>query len=300
MAEYTKYKKLELPKSNEKYDVGVANKNNQVIDSELNKLDLKNQSQDSSITQTQNSLNDHKNNTSNPHNVTKEQIGLNNVDNTSDMDKPVSSEQQMAIDISIIEHNSSDISHNDIRETLLNLSTRLNTLADSDDETLDQLSEIVVYIKNNKTLIDGITTSKVNVSDIIDNLSSSATDKPISANQGMILKGLITDLTTLVETKVDKVFGKGLSTNDYTTEEKQKLSGIATGAEVNVQSDWEVTDISSNAFIKNKPVIPTLETLGAASETHTHGSMKTITYSTTEPTTVAEGEIVMVYEDGGN
>lgn len=33
--------------------------------------------------------------------------------------------------------------------------------------------------------------------------------------------------------KVDKVTGKGLSTNDYTTEEKEKLSGIAAGAEVN-------------------------------------------------------------------
>lgn len=35
-------------------------------------------------------------------------------------------------------------------------------------------------------------------------------------------------------TKVDKVNGKGLSTNDYTTAEKNKLSGIDTGAEVNV------------------------------------------------------------------
>lgn len=34
--------------------------------------------------------------------------------------------------------------------------------------------------------------------------------------------------------KVDKVTGKGLSTNDYTTAEKNKLSGIATGAQVNV------------------------------------------------------------------
>lgn len=33
--------------------------------------------------------------------------------------------------------------------------------------------------------------------------------------------------------KVDKVDGKGLSTNDYTTTEKNKLNGIATGAEVN-------------------------------------------------------------------
>lgn len=33
--------------------------------------------------------------------------------------------------------------------------------------------------------------------------------------------------------KVDKVSGKGLSTNDYTTEEKEKLAGIAAGAQVN-------------------------------------------------------------------
>lgn len=33
--------------------------------------------------------------------------------------------------------------------------------------------------------------------------------------------------------KVDKVDGKGLSTNDYTTTEKNKLAGIAAGAEVN-------------------------------------------------------------------
>jgi len=38
----------------------------------------------------------------------------------------------------------------------------------------------------------------------------------------------------LEENKVDKITGKGLSTNDYTTTEKNKLSGIATGAQVNV------------------------------------------------------------------
>ena len=34
--------------------------------------------------------------------------------------------------------------------------------------------------------------------------------------------------------KVDKVKGKGLSTNDYTTAEKNKLTGIAAGAQVNI------------------------------------------------------------------
>ncbi len=39
--------------------------------------------------------------------------------------------------------------------------------------------------------------------------------------------------TEHIDTKVDKVDGKGLSTNDYTSTEKSKLSGIASGAEVN-------------------------------------------------------------------
>ena len=67
----------------------------------------------------------------------------------------------------------------------------------------------------------------------------------------------VTDaLNAAIGNKVDKVSGKGLSTNDYTTTEKNKLSGIASGAEVNVQSDWNATDTSSDAYIKNKPTIP--------------------------------------------
>ena len=53
--------------------------------------------------------------------------------------------------------------------------------------------------------------------------------------------------------KVDKVTGKGLSTNDFTDALETKLNGIAAGAEVNVQSDWNETDTSSDAYIQNKP-----------------------------------------------
>lgn len=42
-----------------------------------------------------------------------------------------------------------------------------------------------------------------------------------------------TQISNAIANKVDKVSGKGLSTNDYTTTEKNKLSGIASGAEVN-------------------------------------------------------------------
>lgn len=45
-------------------------------------------------------------------------------------------------------------------------------------------------------------------------------------------------------TKVDKEEGKGLSTNDYTTTEKSKLSGVATGAQVNVLESVKVNGIT--------------------------------------------------------
>lgn len=71
------------------------------------------------------------------------------------------------VNTAISTHDASTKAHSDIREAISTLQTRLNTVADSDDTTLDQLSEIVAYIKNNKSLIDGVTTSKVNNSDMV-------------------------------------------------------------------------------------------------------------------------------------
>ena len=51
--------------------------------------------------------------------------------------------------------------------------------------------------------------------------------------------------------KVDAEDGKGLSSNDYTNDEKAKLAGIAEGAEKNVQADWNAE--SGAAAILNKP-----------------------------------------------
>ena len=88
-----------------------------------------------------------------------------------------------------------DYLNNGIGADVSDLERRLNALADSDDETLDQMSEIVSYIKDNKDLIEGVTTNKVNVSDIVDNLTTNATDKPLSAAQGVALKNLINNFS---------------------------------------------------------------------------------------------------------
>lgn len=51
--------------------------------------------------------------------------------------------------------------------------------------------------------------------------------------------------------KVDVVAGKGLSSNDYTDAEKEKLAAIEEGANKNVTVDWNAT--YGDAFIRNKP-----------------------------------------------
>lgn len=257
----------------------------------------------------------------NPHNVTLAQLGItasaSDINSTrSDLTTLINTKVTQEVsdrNTAISNHNLSSTAHTDLRNLIAELTNRLNALADSDDDTLDQMSEIVAYIKTNKELIDNITTSKVNVSDIINNLTTNVTNKPLSAAQGVVLKSLIDALQTTLDTKassdtlathtgnttahitstertnwndansqkhthsnktvldgitsalvtswnnavthisdsvkhitstertlwntvsdkVDKVSGKGLSTNDYTTTEKTKLSGIATGAEVN-------------------------------------------------------------------
>lgn len=88
----------------------------------------------------------------------------------------------------------------------------------------------------------------------------SETDGVVSATFGdiQISESQVTNLTTDLDNKVDKVSGKGLSTNDYTTAEKDKLEGIEAGAEVNVQADWNQTTTTADNYIKNKPTIPTV------------------------------------------
>ena len=91
--------------------------------------------------------------------------------------------------------------------------------------------------------------------------NSSFTAAQWEAINSGITSGLVTklsalptnsELTNLLNNKVDKVTGKGLSTEDYTTSEKTKLSGIASGAQVNVLEGVQVdgTDLT----ITNKKV----------------------------------------------
>jgi hypothetical protein len=61
----------------------------------------------------------------------------------------------------------------------------------------------------------------------------------------------ICDIYNVLENKVDKIPGKGLSKNDFTDILKAKLDGVQEGAEANVNPDWAAT--SGDAQILNKP-----------------------------------------------
>lgn len=90
-------------------------------------------------------------------------------------------------------HNTSTDSHNDIRLLITELSEKLTNFLDVDVDTTNQLSDLLALINDNATDIQSITNGKVNVSDIINNLTTNVSNKPLSAAQGVALKGLIDD-----------------------------------------------------------------------------------------------------------
>ncbi len=80
----------------------------------------------------------------------------------------------------------------------------------------------------------------------------------------------------LLDDKVDKVTGKQLSTEDFTSTLKSKLEGIEAGAQANVQADWNQTDNTADDYIKNKPTLGNIagidydpNTLGVQTEWNT-------------------------------
>lgn len=78
----------------------------------------------------------------------------------------------------------------------------------------------------------------------------------------------------LVDDKVDKVDGKGLSTNDYTTDEKNKLANIEENAQVNVIESVKVNGVT--ASITGKEASVTIEA-GKIDTIKVNGTAQTIT-----------------------
>lgn len=71
-------------------------------------------------------------------------------------------------------------------------------------------------------------------------LASSDANVPTSKAVKQYVDTFESGVQTNLDNKVDKEIGKGLSSNDYTSGEKTKLSGIAEGAQANVIEEIQV------------------------------------------------------------
>lgn len=174
-----------------------------------------------------NYVDSHSNRTDNPHNVTKSQIGLGNVDNTSDINKPVSTAQASADAATLAT----------AQAYAANLITQIINGAPSDGDTLKELNDKIIALQaivggtspDGDSIVNTVTellavfasfpegvnlvtllAGKVNTTDVYNALDCIVANKVLDARQGKVLNDLITALTTVVGNKVDKVAGERL------------------------------------------------------------------------------------------
>jgi hypothetical protein len=118
----------------------------------------------------------------------KSSLAIDKINNTSDLDKPISVKTQAALDL------------------------KLNA------------ADTIKYAKQSYT--DSSLLTKLKLSDTAIMLSSRIGKDTLNLSARINAKANTTDVNTSLATKVDKVTGKELSTNDYTTAEKTKLAAI--------------------------------------------------------------------------
>ena len=135
-----------------------------IVDSELNASST-NPVQNKAIT---NALNNKANKA-----TTLAGYGIGDAYTKSEVDS-IKNEVETSATNKVTTHNASTTAHSDIRNLISELATRLNALANSDDTTLDQMAEVVAYIKSNRGLIEGITTAKANKDYVDEELAKKA------------------------------------------------------------------------------------------------------------------------------
>lgn len=157
--------------------------------------------------------------------LSKESLGLGNVDNTADRDKPVSTYQENAI----------NNVKNELQEKINRLSAQINTFLDSDNTALDQVSEIAAQIES----IQNTLTETVKVADIIDNLVEAKSNQPLSANQGTKLKILI-----------DALESNKLNKSDLNTAIQIALEQAKESGEFNGESGTSITHQWNGTYLE--------------------------------------------------
>lgn len=190
--------------------------------SDKTKLDgLKAQAEiDTSISNVQNNLNAHINNRTNPHRVTKEQIGLDQVDNTSDVNKPISNATQTALNGKF-----SATDGNALKQRVDNIPELVAT-----DITVDSDNDSVNISLDKTSIVDG-TLSGTTI-----NINSATASKA-----GILVP---TD-----KSKIDKIITNGNGTKYLSDNGTYKeVSGGSSSSDINIIELQDIRDIISIVY----------------------------------------------------
>lgn len=109
----------------------------------------------------------------------------------------------------------------------------------SDNDTVDTFKELIDYAASHQgeySTLSGEVQKNTTAIATLNGTGAGSVSKTVSD----AVDAAKTELQGNIDNKVDKVDGKGLSTNDYTAAEKTKLTGIAEGAQVNVIEEIQV------------------------------------------------------------
>lgn len=169
----------------------------------------------SDIDAVQTNLETHINNKSNPHEVTKDQVGLSEVDNTSDANKPISTATQNALNSKF---NASD--GNALKQRVDNIPELIAT-----DITVDSDNDSVNISLDKTSIVDG-TLSGTTI-----NINSATTSKA----------GI---LTPSDKTKIDKIITNGNGTKYLSDNGTYKeVSGGSSSSDINIIELQDIRDI---------------------------------------------------------
>ncbi len=213
---------------------------------------------------------------------TKADLGLENVNNTSDLNKPISNATQTALNLKA---NTTDV--NTALNTKLNKSAvlpvltstddasalsasqgkilkdlidNINTVLMSDDTTLDEIQELVNFIKQNRTDLDALGIS--NIAGLVDALAVKANSTDVNT----ALAGKQATLVSGVNVKTlngNSLLGSGnilIDTSSYETllysgsysgiSSLTFNSGLSTYDEINMMISFDTTDSDSNLYLQ--------------------------------------------------
>ena len=190
--------------------------------SDKTKLDgLKSQAEiDTTINNVQNNLTTHINNKANPHQVTKKQVGLSNVDNTSDANKPISNATQTALNGKF-----SATDGNALKQRVDNIPELVAT-----DITVDSDNDSVNISLDKTSIVDG-TLSGTTI-----NINSATASKA-----GILVP---TD-----KSKIDKIITNGNGTKYLSDNGTYKeVSGGSSSSDINIIELQDIRDIISIVY----------------------------------------------------